>query len=106
MISKEELEESKKRLQKRYDTAKDYTINQVFLTDDIHAIGIFLRYIEQLESEKEKIIEILEKRLKELDELKEKYLRLKEYEQVDIVLYKKREVEKMIKIMKGENDES
>lgn len=61
MLSKEEIENAKKRLQRRYDKAEDYKIDQVFLTEDIHAIGIFLKYIQQLESEKQNLIEKLEK---------------------------------------------
>ena len=58
----------------------------------------------KLEIEKTDVIEKLEERIKELDELKERYIKLKEYNQVDITLYKKREVENILSIMKGEKN--
>lgn len=89
MISKEEIEEAKKRLQKKYDKAEDYKIEQVFLTYDFHAIGIFLRYIEQLETRDKKISEILDK-----------YEHIEANEDSALSLYSD-----IKEIMKGENDE-
>lgn len=100
MISKEEIKESKKRLQKRYDTAEDYTINQVFLTDDIHSIGILLKYIEKLETREKNLTWNLVNDKQELtEELKYNFTKREAKMQLNLI-------DKYLKIMKGENDES
>ena len=64
-----------------------------------------LKYIEELEQKEsilDKVTDKLKERIKELDKLKENYIKLKEYDQVDFTLCKKREVQKILNIIEGE----
>lgn len=67
MLNKEEIEKAKERLQKRCDKAEDYTIDQVFLTDDIHAIEVILQCIDQLETREQKLIDKVEERISDVE---------------------------------------
>ena len=58
--------------------------------------------LEQKESILDKVTDKLKERIKELDKLKENYIKLKEYDQVDFTLCKKREVQKILNIIEGE----
>lgn len=70
-----------------------------------YAIQKILEYtncLEQKESILAKVTDTLKERIKELDKLKENYIKLKEYDQVDFTLCKKREVQKILNIIEGE----
>ena len=58
--------------------------------------------LKQKESMLDKVTDTLKERLKELDNLKENYIKLKEYDQVDFTLCKKREVQNILNIIEGE----
>lgn len=50
----------------------------------------------------DKVTDKLKERVKELDNLKENYIKLKEYDQVDFTLCKKREIQNILNIIEGE----
>lgn len=62
--------------------------------------------LEQKESILDKVTDKLKERIKDLDNLKENYLKLKEYDQIDFTLSKKREVQKILNIIEGESNEN
>ena len=61
-----------------------------------------VQHLEQKEAILDKVTDKLKERIKELDKLKENYIKLKEYDQVDFTLCKKREVQKILNIIEGE----
>ena len=61
-----------------------------------------IKKLEQKESMLDKLTDKLKERIKELDNLKENYIKLKEYDQVDFTLCKKREVQNILNIIEGE----
>ena len=60
-----------------------------------------VQHLEQKEAILDKVTDKLKERIKELDKLKENYIKLKEYDQVDFTLCKKREVQKILNIIEG-----
>ena len=71
--------------------------------DDQMTINLLYQKVEILESILDKVTDKLKERIKELDNLKENYIKLKEYDQVDFTLCKKREVQNILNIIEGEN---
>ena len=63
-----------------------------------------IKELEQKESILDKVTDKLKERIKELDNLKENYIKLKEYDQVDFTLCKKREVREILNIIEGEKE--
>lgn len=98
-MNKEEIEDIKDDLR---------TLHKILWNENregTYAIQKILEYInclEQKESILDKVIDTLKERIKELDKLKENYIKLKEYDQVDFTLSKKREVQKILNIIEGE----
>ena len=65
-----------------------------------------VQHLEQKEAILDKVTDKLKERIKELDKLKENYIKLKEYDQVDFTLCKKREVQKILNIIEGEKKQT
>lgn len=96
-MNKEKIEKAKKILLKEDRFYDDET--------EIKATKVLLKYIQELEQKEsilDKVTDTLKERIKELDKLKENYIKLKEYDQVDFTLCKKREVQKILNIIEGE----
>ena len=62
----------------------------------------YIKELEQKETILDKVTDTLKERIKELDKQKENYIKLKEYDQVDFTLCKKREVQNILNIIEGE----
>ena len=98
-MNKEKIEKAKKILLKEDRFYDDET--------EIKATKVLLKYIQELEQKEsilDKVTDTLKERIKELDKLKENYIKLKEYDQVDFTLSKKREVQKILNIIEGEKE--
>ena len=92
-MNKEEIEKAK----------EHYIFTTKHILDDSNKrLKEYIKYLEQKESILDKVTDTLKERIKELDKLKENYIKLKEYDQVDFTLCKKREVQKILNIIEGE----
>ena len=99
MLNKDEIEDIKDDLR---------TLHKVLWNEHregtytIERILEHINCLEQKESILNKVTDKLKERIKELDNLKENYIKLKEYDQVDFTLCKKREVQNILNIIEGE----
>ena len=103
----EYIKDSKEYIEHEIKTRKlinGYTDIHIFQTE-VELLLKYIQHLEQKESILDKITEKLKERITELDNLKENYTKLKEYDQVDFTLCKKREVQDILNIIEGENHE-
>lgn len=90
------LEEYIKKLENEIEMYKDFKEIANMKMGDRNVIRAIKNY-----KTLDKVTDKLKERIKELDNLKENYIKLKEYDQVDFTLCKKREVQNILNIIEG-----
>lgn len=100
-MNKKEIENKKRMLR---DFSEQGQGQRVFFEEDLELIRDILQELEQKETILNKVTDKLKERIKELDKLKENYIKLKEYDQVDFTLCKKREIQNILNIIEGEKE--
>lgn len=107
MLSKEEIEKTKKGLIEelgRTITANECGLSTNDFSESIEILENAIKYIEQLESDKQKLIERLEGDIEELEILHDNYIDANVIEGTYETLGRICEARKILSILKGEEE--